>query len=371
MITIKKIKKKTILFNSWLFKKWYQNRRISNSKKLILFFVPQEVDNVSGGILSICTIYKEILNLKEIHNANVIASFLPNVKGLNYRYTKFDNEIVIYDFDEILQLFNNLESLEVHVPDYMVPLFNVKNIQLDSFFNWSNSATVFKINILNQNDLLMPDLKYIEGLKDITKNVSMTVAHEKYATLERRNYYNVPLHLFSPWLSPTPYIEKKHSKKENIIVLSPDDIDRVPTNTKISKEQIVSKIKESLPNYEIIVIENMSYDEYKKTIAKSKFTITFGEGLDGYFIESILSGSVSFAVYNELFFTKIFKNLPSVYPSFDVLFDKIINDIKYYDNSKIYDEYNTELKQIVNKIYSHKRLSNNVKEYYLGNIDFK
>jgi len=139
---------------------------------------------------------------------------LPKVKGLDYKYSKFENEIVVFNFNEIVKEFDNLESLEVHIPDYMVPLFNYENSKFKQFFEWSNKINHFKINILNQNDLLMPDLKYVNELKQLTTNVSMTVAHEKYATLERRNYYGVPLHLFSPWLSPTPYIEKSYYEKK-------------------------------------------------------------------------------------------------------------------------------------------------------------
>ena len=129
--------------------------------------------------------------------------------------------------------------------------------------------------------------------------------------------------------------------------------------------------KMKLPHYKIITIENMAYDTYKDIISKGKFTITFGEGLDGYFVESVFSGSVSFAVYNEYFFKPNFKDLPSVYDNFNVLFDKIIDDINYYDREENYTAYNLQLNNILTEIYSYERLKKNIEEYYKGNIDFK
>lgn len=367
----KEINKAKRKFRSWIFKRNYQKNNFSESKKLILFFVPKEVDSISGGILSICTIYKVINELKNIHNSNVIASFLPNISGLDYKFSKFQNDMVIFNFNEITNYFKDFDFLEIHLPDYMIPLFKKNNPNFKPLFNWVKNNPNFKINILNQNDLLMPDLLHINDLKKITPNITMTVAHEKYATLERRNYYNVPLHLFSPWLSPGPYLFKEYKKKENIIVISPDYIDRVPNKRNVTKEQIIEKIKVEIPHYEIITIQNMTYDEYKDTISRAKFTITFGEGLDGYFIESIFSGSVSFAVYNEFFFKPNFKDLPTVYQDFNELFDEIINSIKLYDNENEYTNYNLDLNKILSNIYSYERLQRNVMDYYNGKIDFK
>ena len=363
-----KAKKK---FKSWTFKRKFIAENFHNSNRLVLFFVPHDLETITGGILSICTIYKSIYELKNIHNCNVAASFLPNINSYGYQYSRFENDMVIFNFIEILKNFKELDFLEVHLPDYMIPLFKKNNLEYKKFYKWATKTKEFKINILNQNDLLMPDLVHVNDLKELSKNVSMTVAHEKYATSERRNYYNVPLHLFSPWLSPTPYVFKKFFEKENIIVLSPDNLDRVPNKCDVIKDEIVDKIKSKLPHYKIITIENMAYDIYKDIISKGKFTITFGEGLDGYFVESVFSGSVSFAVYNEYFFKPNFKDLPSVYDNFNVLFDKIIDDINYYDREENYTAYNLQLNNILTEIYSYERLKKNIEEYYKGNIDFK
>lgn len=365
---IKKIKRK---YKSWIFKNSFKKSDFKKSKRLILFFVPREVDVISGGILSICTIYKVVKELEALHNCNVVASFLPNVKGLDYKFSKFENNMVIFNFKEITNYFNDLEFLEVHIPDYMIPLFKHNNLDLSCFSDWAFQSDFFKANILNQNDLLMPDLIHVQELKKWIPNLTMTVAHEKYATLERRNYYGVPLHLLSPWLSPSPYKTRSFFDKENCIVLSPDEIDRVPSDTILCKEDIISELKLKLPEFKIVIIQNMSYDEYKDTISRAKFTITFGEGLDGYFVESIFSGSISFAVYNDIFFKPDFKELPTVYNSFEKLLENIVNDINYYNNPEKYSEYNAKLDVMLSKIYSYNRLKDNIISYYNGNIDFE
>lgn len=376
MLLVKKIKAKYLKtlkkIRVWKIRKEYFGKHSISSKRAIVFFVPNEVNEIGGGVLSISTLYKLVREVDSIHKCSVFLSFLPHIKSLDYKYSKFENEDVIFNFRDIMSKNPNLDYLEVHIPDYMLPFFRLDNQLLKNFFQFISNINDLKINILNQNDLLIPEISFIDELKKITKNISMTVAHEKYATLERRNYYQLPLHLFSPWLSPTPYYDKKFSDKENIIIFSPDGIDRVPSDTKITKEQIYNKIKQALPDFEIVTIQNMSYEDYKKIISRAKFTITFGEGLDGYFVESILSGSVSFAVYNEIFFTPVFKELPTVYSSFDILLDKVIDDIlKYNSNNELYKNYNYELKMIINSIYSYNRLQKNIKDYYLGNIDFK
>ncbi|MEY2703879.1 MAG: hypothetical protein RLY43_2518, partial [Bacteroidota bacterium] len=48
--------------------------------KLILFFVPNDFNFISGGILSICTIFDSIKKFEKLHKSDVFASFLPHFK---------------------------------------------------------------------------------------------------------------------------------------------------------------------------------------------------------------------------------------------------------------------------------------------------
>ena len=102
----------------------------------------------------------------------------------------------------------------------------------------------------------------------------------------------------------------------------------------------------------------MKLDEYKKLISKAMFTITFGEGYDGYFIEPALSGSITFAVYNDLYFPKNLGKLDTLYSSWDELQEHIIEDIIDYSNNS--EKYNMVSSSIRNEV---KKFTNNDLSY--------
>ena len=287
------------------FKNNYFKNNYSDTKRLILFFTPNGTHRINGGILSICTIYSVFKEIKNIHNCDVISSFLPYKKDLDYKYRNFENEMIIYRFNDIINLFDNLDYLEIHIPDIMLVEFKKNNIKMKPFFEWLKQINNVHVNILNQNDLLMPNIKHVMALKEIFPNITMTMAHQQYATIEKRNYYEMPIHLLSPWLNPIPYKKRGYSEKENLILYSPDKIQSVPNGSTITKGEVITHLKKNLKHYKFIEIKNMKYDAYKDYASRSKFALTFGEGLDGYFTETVFSGGISFAVYNNTFFTNI------------------------------------------------------------------
>jgi len=349
----------------------YIQKNYISKDKLILFFVPNDFNFISGGILSICSIFNSIKKFKNLHNSDVFASFLPHFKEKFAKYHRFKNDLVIFNFNEIITLYPELETLEIHIPEIFIKDL-AETIGTESSFNeWLKNSKNIKINILNQNDFYMPEQNFIEKLKQITSNITMTVAHEKYATLDKKNQYNIPLHLFSPWVSPTPYHFCKYEEKENTIVLSPDAIEKKIYPTSITREDVVMLLRKELPNYRLVTIKDMKYDTYKSLIGKAKFAITFGEGLDGYFIEPLFSGSISFAVKNPIFFNHQFEDVSTVFPSYEELMKGIVDAIKKLDNKKEYEDLNNDLIQRAKSIYSLERLESNIENYYLGNIDFK
>lgn len=339
--------------------------------KLILFFVPNDFNFISGGILSICSIFNSIKKFRTIHKSDVFASFLPHFKEKFAKYHRFKNDLVIFNFNEIIALYPKLETLEIHIPEIFIKDLAATVGTKSAFNSWLKNCDYIKINILNQNDFYMPEQKFLEELKQITPNITMTVAHEKYASAEKRNQYNIPLHLFSPWVSPTPYLYSRYCDKKNIIVLSPDEIEKNIYQTDLKRQDILLKIKKELPDYKFITIKDMKYNTYKKLIGKAKFALTFGEGLDGYFIEPLFSGSISFAVKNPIFFNHHFENAQTVYPNYENLLEKIVEDIKNLDQESAYNSLNDDLIVKAKSIYSLERLESNIENYYLGNIDFK
>ena len=279
--------------------------------------------------------------------------------------------MIIYTFKEIEEYFDSLTFVEIHIPDVMIAAFTKENKKMKPFFRWIEKINKSKINFLNQNDLLMPSIDKINSVKQLFSNCTMTMAHKKYTTIEKRNEYDVPLHHFNAWLSPTPYNKTTFEQKENLIIYSPDKIQWIPNACTLKKEAILGNIKTNFPHYKVVEIKDMPYDVYKDYASRAKFVITFGEGLDGYLIETILSGGIAFAVYNEIFFTKDFESLPSLYASFDEMNEKIADDIKKYDEIENFNIYQGELYEIIGKLYRFEMLENNIKQYYLHNFDFK
>lgn len=378
-MSIKKELKKVIYIiknkiNASKYKKIKENyfrENYQNTNRLIVFFVPAGTNRINGGILSICSIYNIVRDLKYIHNCDVIASYLPNKKDNDYKYRTFKNEMVIYNFHEIEKNFSNLNYVQIHIPEIMVSSFKDKESKINTFYNFLKKIKNTELNILNQNDLFMPSIDYINFLKSKFDFSTITVAHKKYATLEKRKQYGLPLHLLSPWLNPVPYEVRSYNEKENLIIYSPDKIQWIPNETRLKKEEIIKNLKLKLPNFIFKEIKNLKYDNYKDLASKAKFSITFGEGLDGYFIETVFSGGISFAVYNEYFFSDEFKNLEVLYNSFNELNEKIADKIKSLDNEVEYNKVHQKISKIVNKIYSLDHLENDLKEYYTKKYDFE
>jgi len=114
----------------------------------------------------------------------------------------------------------------------------------------------------------------------------------------------------------------------------------------------------------------LTYSDYKKLILKAKFVVTFGEGLDAYFIESIFSGSISFAVYNEQFFTPDYLGLDNIFKSYEDLESNLIQKIVKYDSSLTYDSVNSNAFEICASHYSYSTYRKNIELFYKGEYTF-
>ena len=217
----------------------------------------------------------------------------------------------------------------------------------------------------------MDDVTNIKWLKNnITENITMTMAHRKYTTIEKRKEYDTPIHHLSAWLNNGSYTKKKFSDKKNIILFSPDEINNSYSKEKFYKKDLIETLAKDFPHYSLIELKNFSYERYKKLISDAKFMITFGEGLDGYFIENSFCGGVSFAFYNHLFFTENYKNISTIYNSYHDLFNKISEDIKSLDNEQAFEEKNNEILNEVQKEYSFEIFEKKLIRFLKKDFDF-
>ena len=67
------------------------------------------------------------------------------------------------------------------------------------------------------------------------------------------------------------------------------------------RSEVLSRLRSSLPDYKFLTIPGITYADYLAKIATARFALTFGEGLDSYFVETVFSGGLGVAVFNSVF----------------------------------------------------------------------
>jgi DNA repair exonuclease SbcCD ATPase subunit len=114
----------------------------------------------------------------------------------------------------------------------------------------------------------------------------------------------------------------------------------------------------------------MPYESYRSLIAKAKWSLTFGEGLDGYFTEMAWTGGVPFAVYNDRFFMPQFRGLATVYDTWEELQTWIVGDILKLDHEEEYDAASEQIRQALNELYSCEKYRENIRLFYNEEYNF-
>lgn len=334
---------------------------MKSAKSMILFFIPsQDKGKISGGLMSIFSLCK---TSRKINSDTVcIISTYPNSQYTYAHNNYFSNNEDIYRFEQIVDNANNLNKMILHIPEYYIKDF-YKNLQKKDI-DFLKSIQNLHINILNQNIELMPKRSELGDLYKLSRNITQTIAHDKYATQEICDKYQIPTHLFSVHIDLSPYKAYTFEEKEKIIAISPD-------NNKY-KAKILKKLSKELSDWQIVLIENITFSQYMDLISRAYFTITFGEGMDGYFIQPFYVNSIGFAVYNDTFFpNKQFKNLANVYSSYDEMYQRIIDDIKHYSSDKKqYEQIIQKFMNIITKIYCKSNFEDNLKRFYEKKYDF-
>jgi len=329
---------------------------VKDTPRLIVFLVPG-VNVVNGGSMSICSLAKVSKSLKPIHNSEVLIATLPGNPFFT-KFTLFENPFDIYRFEQLYLYFKKIEDLTLHLPEAFVSefLFSLTRVERE----FLESLPKLTINIMNQNIWLMPSREIVDQVKQLTDTVTCTTAHSRYCTRELRNYYGVPFHNFSA-SNLTKYYYLPYENKENLMIISHDGHEL--------KGKILDKIQSEHPEIKIIQILNIPYEEYKRLLSQAKWAITFGEGLDGYFVESIRSGAIPFAVYNKDFFSDRFRNLPNVYLSYEEMYNNISDDLCKMGEPYFFKRLSERLIELDKQEYDDENYKNNIRRYYLGDYD--
>jgi len=326
------------------------------ARRLIIFLTPG-YDGPSGGVMSIAAIYRETQALQNLHGSRVAMCTLPGEPPL-LKYTWFKNRNYLLDFEALLNRCSNLDFLLIHMPEYAV---NQVSDWLGSHWSTLKVANEVHFNVLVQNIDLVQG-QDLTALKRFGK-VTCTTAHEAYSNAATREALGVSLHRLSCCNGPELYTLSAYKNKQPLLMVSHD---KHPL-----KEKVLHQIKQALPSLKIQVIQNLPYEDYCKVARSTKWSLTFGEGLDGYFSDPVFSGGVAFAVFNERYFTPPFAKLETVYPSWDVLMAKITTDLQRLDEPVAYERCWREAWNLLSELYSTQRFRENLRSFYRGEYTFQ
>jgi hypothetical protein len=327
----------------------------ANARKLVWFLVPSW-DICAGGLQSICYFHAETRMLLSGPGVAVVASTYPNAPTLK-KYTAFPNSMEIFSFTEVITHFMSVEHAILHIPEYFCKDFPGQLSPTERLF--LDTIPRLQVNIMLQNiDLCKPD--DIQPLKTLTDEITCTTAHDRYSTQEQSTRFGIPLHKLSVFVDR--YEQRRWAEKQDIMVLSPD---QHPL-----RNRVIDTVKKGLPSLELITVENMPLESYRSLIAKAKWSLTFGEGLDGYFAEMAWTGGIPFAVYNDRFFMPQFRELPTVYDTWDELQTWIVGDILKLDHTEVYDAAGEPIRKVLNELYSCEKYRENIRLFYNEQYSF-
>jgi hypothetical protein len=321
----------------------------ANARKLVWFLVPSW-NVVGGGVMSICSFHAETRMLLGGADVAVVASTYPNSPILK-KYTGFANSMDIFSFADVVTYFKSVEHAILQIPEYFCKDFLSQLSPSERLF--LDTIPRLHVNIMLQNiDQCKPD--DIQPLRTLTDEITCTTAHDRYSTQEQSTRFGIPLHKLSVFVDH--YEQRRWAEKQDIIVLSPD---QHPL-----RGRVIDTIAKELPSLELITVENMSYEDYRSLIAKAKWSLTFGEGLDRYFAEMAWTGGIPFAVYNDRFFMPQFRGLPTVYDTWDNLEASIVGDIFKLDHNEVYHAAGEPIRQVLNQLYSSEKYRENIRLFY-------
>ena len=328
-----------------------------NNKRLVVFLTPG-YELRAGGVIAIADMYRQSIALRRIHRARVALCSVPGDDPRFLKYTWFKNRNYILNLESVLRGSGRLDYLLMHIPAYAV----------DRVLDWLTSASqelLSKVQDVHLNILLMNidaiQGKNVSGLKRFGR-VTCTTAHEAYSNLRTREILGVPLHRLGTYYGPELFSPSDYRDKESILVVSHDRHPR--------KEEVLEKIAASLPALRIQIVRNLHFDDYKDLTRRAKWSLTFGEGMDGYFADHLLSGGVSFAVFNDRFFTPPFANLETVYPSWEVLIDRMPVDIQRLDEPVAFTECCRQACDLMKDLGGTERFLRLLRLFYRGEYTF-
>lgn len=261
------------------------------SRRLMIMIVPEHND-MSGGIYSFFSIANQMHAMQSVHGYDVLVMTRPNDMGATYiRLSAFRNAETVYRFEQIL-LCDQVEELYLHIPEYAARSFY--DLLSPELLRYLKSRKKLYINIMNQNAKLMPEASAFKNLRGISTGISQSVAHHAYYGQEFADRYNLPTLLLPAYTDLSRYPGSTFEEKRKLIIYS---LDKAP-----HRKACLEILEREFSDYERVEIRGMSFERYMQLATDCLFSISFGEGFDGYVAQPVQQGGIGLTVYREEFF---------------------------------------------------------------------
>lgn len=329
-----------------------------DTKKMIVFVSFAE-NGFCGGIMAIFHFANISRQMKHIHGCEVLnANLFSKFKKYYINQPRFKNDETMYRLDLVMEKAKQLDTLILHVPEMLMEDF-AKGLT-PKYKEILKKVPNLQINVLNQNIEVFSPVETWSELWELTDNITQTTAFDRYTTQEVCDAYGLPLYRLIGYCDLyRGYDKVALPNKEKLFIYSPD--------FSPEKENILNILKEGLPDFKFQQIQGITFDEFMKTAQRAMFSLTFGEGFDGYFTNIHFTGGLGFSVYNETFFpSKKFLEFPTVYKSYEQLAENIVKDVRYYlDNPQIYKELSDKVEALnIETAYNEKLTYDLLEKFY-------
>lgn len=334
---------------------------LRSAKKVMVFLVPQQ-DGISGGVFSLFSIANHMRRLKRHHGYEVVLMTLPSSGGQTYfRNTSFRNAENVYRISQI-ELCEAAREVYLLVPEYAVEYFcKTVSSQVREYLGGKERVSV---NICNQNIELMPGKDSIDQLHCLADCVSQSVAHHAYFSQEVADRFGLPTLLLPAYTDLSAYPAAAFAEKENLIIHSPDDAPY--------KKACLNEIARKMPDYELVEIRGITFDKYMDLATRCKYSITFGEGFDGYLAQPIYQGGVGFAVYNTEFFPAAhLLQYENIFSSGDEMIANVCDVMRRLERDEdAYSRLNRAFMAEYHKLYSYDEYVDRVRKLAIQQFDY-
>ncbi len=317
--------------------------KCETAKKIMVVVVP-EIPFMGGGVYSLFSIANTMHYLRHTHDYEIMVMTRPNFICQTYfRQSNFRNAENVFRFEQIIRC-TSAETVYIHIPEVHASTF-IESLHADIHEYLKSRPNLF-INIANQNIQLMPPKEAFEDLRSLATELTQSIAHHSCFTQECADQYNLPSLLLPAYVDVSNYPASGFADKEDLIIYSPDFAPY--------KEAALKKIKDELPNYRLVEIAGMTFDQFMEYATRCRFTISFGEGYDGYLMPPITQGGSGFAVYNTQFYPEpAMKDFYNIFSTGEDMVEHIVEKIRELEhNQSLCEDLQKKIVAIADRFYN-------------------